>query len=528
MQSRWILVLIAGASLAAETLAPDIQWKIRREATENSQILRTMHYLCDVYGPRLTGSPQYKAAADWSMKQLTEWGFTNVHLEAWDFGHPGWSNERFSVFLVSPVSDTLVAEVLAWTPSTNGKVRGQVVQVIPPNRPTQEQLTTWLDSIRDKVKGKIVMVGKFEIIPVSFNPVAKRVDDAEIRAQFDPLNPAPPQFPRRAQEPEAEPGKPKPLTANQVEEQINAFLVKEGALARVNNSAMEQGKIRAFHNRTYDLAKAVPTVIIRYEDYGRISRILADGTPVEIELEIENKVYPDGKTTYNVIAELPGTDKKDEIVMLGGHLDSWHSATGATDNAIGVATMMEALRIIRASGLQPRRTIRIALWAGEEQGLLGSKAYVKEHFGTVENPKPEIEKFVAYFNIDSGTGRARGMGVFGPEAAAAILREALKPFEDLGVVGATATRSRAEGGTDSTSFNAAGIAGIGVRQDPIEYFATTWHTNLDTYERIVPEDAQKSATVIAAMVYHLATREEPLPKFKKEEMPAPIAARPTN
>ena len=530
MRFRWILILAATAALAAETVAPDVQWKIRREATENSGILRTLHFLCDVYGPRLTGSPTYKAAADWTLKQLTEWGFVNAHLEGWDFGHPGWENERFSVYLVSPVKDSLVAEVLGWTPSTNGRVRGNVVQVIPPNRPTQEDFTAWLNGIRDKVKGKIVMVGKFEVIPVSFNPVVKRADDADIRAQFDPLNPAPSPFQRRPQGPEgpADPNKPRPLTTNQMEEQLNLLLVAQGALARVNNSAMEHGKIRAFQNRTYDVSKAVPTVILRYEDYGRITRILADGAPVEMELEIENKVYPEGKTAWNVVAEWPGTDKKDEIVMLGGHLDSWHAATGATDNAIGVATMMEAIRILKATGLQPRRTVRIALWAGEEQGLLGSKAYVKEHFGTAENPKPEMEKFVAYFNIDSGTGRARGMGVFGPESAATVLREALQPFADLGVVGATATRSRAEGGTDSTSFNAAGIAGIGVRQDPIEYGSTTWHTNLDTYERIVPDDAQKSATVIAAMVYHLATREEALPKFKKEEMPAPVAARPTN
>jgi carboxypeptidase Q len=528
MRTRWLLGFAAGALLAADTLAPEIMWKIRREETEHSQILRTLHYLTDVYGPRLTGSPQYKAAADWCVGQFTEWGLTNAHLEPWDFGHPGWSNERLSVHLVSPVKDALVVEALAWTPGTNGRVRGQAVQVIPPERPTQEQFTAWLDGIKGSVKGKVVLVGKHEVIPVSFNPSNKRVDDAEIRAQFDPVNPATPAFMRGPQAPAAAPGAPKTLTAIQQEEQLNAMLASEGALARVSNAQREYGQIRAFHNRTYDLAKSVPTVVMRYEDYGRITRILADGTPVELELEIENKSYPEGKTTYNVVAEIAGTDKKDEIVMLGGHLDSWHSATGATDNAIGVATMMEAVRILRAAGLQPRRTIRIALWSAEEQGLLGSKAYVKEHFGTFENPKPEADKFVAYFNIDSGTGRARGMGVFGPPESAAIIRAALKPFEDLGVVGATATKSRAEGGTDSTSFNAAGLAGIGIRQDPIEYGTHTWHTNLDTYERILPEDAQKSAIVIASTVYFVATRDETLPRFKKEEMPAPVAARATN
>jgi len=284
---------------------------------------------------------------------------------------------------------------------------------------------------------------------------------------------------------------------------------------------MPQGRIRAFGNRTYDVDKSVPAVVMRNEDYGRLSRILADGTQVEIEVNIDNRTYPEGKTAHNLIAELPGTDKKDEIVMLGGHLDSWHSATGATDNAIGCAVMMEAVRILKSCGLQPRRTIRIALWSAEEQGLLGSQAYVKEHFGTFEEPKAEYSRLVAYFNIDSGTGRARGMNVFGPAPAADILREAVAPFADLGVVGAVSSRSRRLGGTDSTSFNQAGLPGIGIGQDPIEYFTDTWHTSVDTYERILEEDAKSSAIVVAGAVYQLAMKDEMLPRFTKEEMPPP-------
>jgi len=207
--------------------------------------------------------------------------------------------------------------------------------------------------------------------------------------------------------------------------------------------------------------------------------------------------------------------------MLGGHLDSWHAATGATDNAVGCTIMLEAARIIRTLGLKPRRTIRVALWSGEEQGLLGSKAYVKEHFGTFERPKPEYFKFNGYFNIDSGTGRIRGATVFGPPEAATAIRHALAPFEDLGVVGAIATASRRTGGTDSTSFNEAGLPGIGLTQDPIEYGSHTWHTNLDTYERIVESDVRSAAIVVAAAVYHLAMRDEMLPRFTKEKMPAP-------
>jgi carboxypeptidase Q len=224
-----------------------------------------------------------------------------------------------------------------------------------------------------------------------------------------------------------------------------------------------------------------------------------------------------------VVGEIPGSDKRDEIVMLGGHLDSWHAATGATDNAIGVSTMLEVMRILKAVGAQPRRTIRVALWSGEEQGLLGSLAYVKEHFGTAENPKPAFSKFGGYFNMDSGTGRVRGATVFGPAEASTILREALAPFGDLGVVGATTTRSRRQGGSDHTAFNEAGLPGIGMQLDPIEYQTYTWHTNLDTYERIIVGDAQASAIVIAAAVYHLATRDALLPRLGKEQMPPPPA-----
>src|SRR6185503_19738788 len=208
-------------------------------------------------------------------------------------------------------------------------------------------------------------------------------------------------------------------------------------------------------------------------------------------------------------------------VMLGGHLDSWHASTGATDNAIDWAVMMEAARILKTLGVKPRRTIRVALWSGEEQGLLGSKAYVKEHFGSYEQPKAEFAKFAGYFNVDSGTGRIRGAQIFGPAEAAAALREVFAPFEDLGVAGAVSTRSRRSGGTDSTSFNEAGLAGISLGQDPIEYNSYTWHTNLDTYERIGEEDAKKSAIAVAAAVYHLAMRDAMLPRFTSETMPAP-------
>jgi carboxypeptidase Q len=522
-----VTLAVTASPAPAERIDHEINARIREEGRERSQIMQTVHVLTDVYGPRLTGSPNHKAAAEWAVKRMTEWGFENGHLEPWDFNHPGWLNERFSGFIVSPVKDSLVGEVLAWTPSTNGAVTADAVHVVPPSSFTKEELTAWVEETRPKVKGRIVLMGRHVIVPVTIVKPPLRRDYDEVRRQFDPATPIPAGPPPTvaAQLPAAPlPADPTRVPARAVAEAIDAMLVSGGALVRVNDAARDHGQIRAFNNSTFDPARTVPTVVLRNEDFGRISRILADGTPVKLEFTIVNRLYPEGRTSYNAIAEIPGSDKRDEVVMLGGHLDSWHSATGATDNAIGCAVMMEAARILKSVGVRPRRTIRVALWGGEEQGLLGSKAYVRQHFGTYEAPKPEFDRFAGYFNMDTGTGRIRGASVFGPPAAGGILREAFTPFEDLGLVGATTTRSRRSGGTDSTSFNEAGLPGIGLGQDPIEYGTYTWHTNLDTYERIIEEDTKKSAVAIAAAVYHLAMRDEVLPRFSKEDMPPPPAA----
>jgi carboxypeptidase Q len=513
---------------------PDIQSKIRTEGVEKSQVMRTLHYFTDVYGPRLTGSPGLKAAGEWAVKKMAEWGFENGHLEPWDFGHPGWVNERLTAHIVSPVKEPLTCEVLAWTPSTEGNVTAQVFRLTPPSAPTKEELATYLNSMRERVKGKIVMVGRPVTVAVKFDQPVKRLDDQTVKNRFkgDASSTRPlalstqtrSQNPGQEQDNRPQTG-PQKLNARQVSEEVDALLVASGALLRVDDGSREHRQIRAFSNRSFDPSKVVPSVILSNEDYGRISRILDDGTPVELEFNILNRFYPEGKTAYNVISEIPGTDKKDEVIMLGGHLDSWHAATGATDNAIGCAVMMEAARIIKAIGIEPRRTIRVALWSGEEQGLLGSRAYIKEHFGSFEEPKPEFFKFGGYLNIDSGTGRARGMSIFGPQEAAGILRQALASFEDLGFFGVIASTGRRLGGSDHTSFNHAGLPGISVGQDQIEYFTHTWHTNLDTYERIIEEDAKKSAIVVAAAVYYLATCEEPLPRFTREQMPAPPPTR---
>jgi hypothetical protein len=513
----------------------DVFARIRKEGMENSQVMRTLHYFTDVYGPRLTGSPNLLAAGNWAVSEMTKWGFDNAHLEPWDFGHPGWVNVRAAGFITAPVQDSLVFEVLAWTPGTKKAVKGQTFQLIIPTTPapnnpnfqlppTQAELTAYFESVKSQIPGKMVLIGKPAVVPVNINPQPKRLNDEDLKKRFDPnATPQPFQFP---QPPQPQPGQ---LTFQQVAEQLDQFLVDNKAAVRINDAGREHGQIRAFNNRSFDITKTVPTVVMRNEDFGRIARLMADGTPVSLEFDIQNRTFPDkidknnGKQeflSYNTIGEITGTDKKDEVIMLGGHLDSWHAATGATDNAVGCAVMMEAARILKTLGVKPRRTIRVALWSGEEQGLLGSQAYVRQHFGSFENPQPGYEKFGGYFNIDSGTGRARGMSIFGPPEAATVLREALKPYEEFGFMGVISTKSRGLGGSDHTSFNQAGLPGIGVQQDPIEYGTHTWHTNLDTYERVIEDDVKKSAIIIASAVYVLAMRDELLPRYSREQMPA--------
>jgi hypothetical protein len=370
--------------------------------------------------------------------------------------------------------------------------------------------------VKARVKDRMVLAGRPRVLPVNLTPRPTRRDEAQLRQRYDPAADGAPPPSAQGNTRSA----PPPMSDAEISRRVDTFLVENGALLRINDAGRELGQITAYHNSTYDVSRAVTTVVMRNEDYGRIARILADGTPVELEFNIVNRLYPEGRTAYNAIAEIEGTDKKQEAVMLGGHLDSWQAATGSTDNAVGCATMMEAARILKAIGVAPRRTIRLALWSGEEQGLLGSQAYVRQHFGSFEDQKPGFSSLVAYLNLDAGTGRARGALVFGPTAAATVLRAALAPFADLGVVGATAMNRRNLGSTDSTSFNAAGLPGINFEQDPIQYDSHTHHTNLDTYERVIEDDVKASAMVIAGVVYQLAMRDEPLPRFDKNTMPA--------
>lgn len=551
------------AALPMPAQAPgvgEVYAQIKTEETNNSKIMWIIHEVADVYGPRLTGTPSLKAADDWAVKTMASWGLVNTHLEPWTFQPPsaatpvpGWENTELLSEAVAPFHGQLMVKPLAWTPSTKGTVTAQVVLLDPPGlappsgggfnfggtppppepkwaappmlaaeklaapkQPTQAELDAYLNSVRSKVQGAIVLVGQHVQVVEEMNPAPMRRPEDEWKSRFDAKNPRPFRFPEPQKLPEGQ------LTRQEVSRQVDQFLVDNGALVRVNDAGRAHGIIIAQQNGTYDWTRTVPTLVMRNEDYGRIARIIADGAPVTLSINVQNKQYPQGTTAYNAVGEIPGSDKKDEIVMLGGHYDSWHDATGATDNGIGSSMMLEAVRILTALHVKPRRTIRVALWSGEEEGLLGSLAYVQQHFGSFENQKPEYAKLDAYFNIDSGTGKPRGAGVFGPSTAADMVRDAMMPFADWGFMGAVASDSRRTGGTDSTSFNNAGLPGIGLAQDPFDYGSYTHHTNYDTYERIYEEDVREGAVEIASAVYALAMADQMVPRFKDSDMPKPV------
>ncbi|GAB5520641.1 MAG: M28 family metallopeptidase [Rhodothermales bacterium] len=507
-----LLVGLSTLSLRAQSTDADIIQQIRTEGFDNSQVMMLMHNLTDVYGPRLTGSPSLREAGQWVLEQAEAWGLENGEAVAWDWRNPGWENNRLSAHITAPTQDALVVEALGWTPSTDGVVTSTVVPVQAPDSPTQAQFDAYLADLAPQVQGKIALVGSLREVPTRFNLATLRRTDEDVARLYDPN--AEPSSRSRRPRGGTEDGI---LSSGEVTQQLNQFFREQGVLVRIDPSRMEDGLIRAFANRTFDPETTVPTVVMRAEDFGRITRLIDNGHEVSLEFDIQNSQYPENTTEYNYVAEIPGSE--DGVVMIGGHLDSWHAATGATDNAAGSAIMMEAMRILSTLDVQPKRTIRMALWTGEEQGLIGSIEYVKQVFGTYEDPKPAYEGFNGYINVDSGTGKLRGATVFGPKETALVLDELLAPFEDLDVAGARATSSRVHGGSDYTAFNHIGLPGISMGQDPIKYFSHTWHTNVDTYERILPEDVKQAAVVVAATAYHLAMQEEPLPRFAPDAMP---------
>jgi hypothetical protein len=525
MYGRRILPLIAilAAALpgcAQEPIDAALNAKIRTEALEHSQVMATLHPLTDIFSPRLTASPTYKAAADWAVQRLAAWGLKDAHLETWDFGHPGWANEHCAAHVEAPYRSHLQVEVVSWTPSTQGIARGAAYLLKLPEEPTQAELTAFLEGARKAVRGRIVLAGASKDTPVlNANPYPARQTEEALAKRFDPAAPAAAMGPGRTPPPR----RAGALEPRDINAQVDAFLVSARALVRVNDAALRNGQIRAFQNRAYDVSKALPTVVMRHEDYGRMARVLEDGKEVDLAFEIQNRDYP-GMKGYNVVGEIPGASKPKEVILLGAHLDSWHTATGATDNGASAAVMMEVGRILQAVGAHPARTIRIVLWDGEEHGLLGAKAYVESHYGSAEAPKGEFGQVVAYFNMDAGAGQIRGLSMFGPAAGAQVLRELVAPFQDLAVKGASFSRNRPGKGltgpsTDLAAFSAAGLPAVNVVQDGLEYFEYTWHTNIDTLDRVPEQDVKRTAAVLASVAYHLAQRTERLPFFAPADLP---------
>jgi carboxypeptidase Q len=551
-----LLIFISSPAtlLAQQNQAPapdpnDPIQRIKDEGMKRSQVMQTLSYLSDVIGPRLTASPGMKRANEWTRDQLTKWGLQNAHLEAWGPFGRGWTLRRFSAQVIEPTAIPLIAYPKAWSPGFATPLTSDVVYFDAKSEADFEKF-------KGKLAGKIVLTAPLREVPAHFEAQGTRLNEKDLLALADAPEPRPAgrgNFGNNA-------------TFRAAQELANAklrFFQSENPGLLVDPGRGDGGTIfvqsasvpqpprdpnatpaPGFGRGTpaYDKSapKVTPQVVVAVEHYNRIVRMLQAGEPVKMTVDLSVAWQEADLMGYNTIAEIPGTDLKDEVVMLGGHLDSWHSGTGATDNAAGCAVAMEAVRILQTLGFKPRRTIRIALWSGEEQGLLGSRAYVAEHFGSMQNPatsaapatgganngmggngngtapvgptlvkKPAYENLSAYFNLDNGTGKIRGVYLQGNEAVRPLFRQWLAPFRDMGATTLTISNT---GGTDHLAFDAIGLPGFQFIQDEIEYDTRTHHSNQDVFDRIQADDMKQAATIMAAFVYQTAMRDQKLPR----------------
>ena len=513
------MAIPATGAAANETVDLETITSIRQEGFRNSKVMETLSELTDRIGPRLTGSPNMKRANEWTRQQLDRWGLSNAHLESYGPFGRGWSEESVYVRMTSPDVAMLIAQPEAWTPSTAGMVRGRVVRA-------QLERKEDFDKYRGKLAGQIVLLGGMREVRPHEEAELRRYDDKSLEQVY--LYQA---AQRRGYE---RPPREEMIRRIQFRKELVKFLTDEKVAAVIKPSSGDGGTIFVQGTQAYkkDEPAGVPSLVMSIEHYGRIMRLMERDVPVELEVEVKTKFYDDDPMAYNTVAEIPGTDKKDEIVMLGGHLDSWHSGTGATDNACGAAVAMEAVRILKSLGVKPRRTIRIALWSGEEEGLLGSKAYVTQHIGERQPPKDlspseaalpsymrresgpvvakaEWSKVSAYFNLDNGSGKIRGIYTQENASVRPIFEAWLEPFRDLG---AGTVTMRMTGGTDHLSFDAVGVPGFQFIQDPLEYESRTHHSNMDVYERAQKDDLMEAAVIMASFVYNAAMRDQMMPR----------------
>jgi hypothetical protein len=539
----------------AEKVNADVVAKIKDEGLKRSQVMDLISTMTDVHGPRLTGSPQLRSASEWAKQRLSDWGLADAHLEAWGPFGRGWSLDGFTAHMTEPMFTPLIAYPKAWSPSTPDVVRGEVVYV-------DATKDDELEKFRGKLKGAIVLLAPPRELKAWFEPPGVRTTDERLlaMANADPATPggSGPGGPPRT----GAPASAEQRTAFQMQNRKWRMLHDEGAAVVIEPGRGDGGTLfvqsvtlppgpegrgpggpRGPRPWAKDAPAAIPQVVVAAEHYNRLVRMIKKGTPVKLEINLKTRFHEDDLMGYNVVAEIPGTDLKDEVVMLGAHYDSWHAGTGATDNASGSGVCMEAVRILKTLDLKPRRTIRVALWTGEEQGLLGSRAYVSQHYGqrletSSQRPsapasgegsgggaaeanaqqtrpraryeiKPDHAKFAAYFNLDNGTGKIRGIHLQGNEACRAIFRAWLAPFRDMGASTITISNT---GGTDHQSFDGVGLPGFQFIQDPIEYETRTHHSNMDVFERIQEDDMKQAAVIMASFVYHAATRDEKLPR----------------
>src|ERR1700722_2046001 len=477
--------------------------KIRDEGLQHSHVMDIAFHLTDASGNRLTASPGFNRAANWAKQQLTDWGLVNAALDPWGEFGKGWELEKSYIALTAPYYKPLIAYPKAWCAGTEGPKSAQLLLVSATD-------SAGLDRYKGQMAGKIIIPEVGEVYQQSFKADTSRYTDDQLDSMSKVVM--------------------KPVDTAEMRRRRAAF--NRGAAAFLNtlkNEAQKEGAIAILsesprgHDGTLfvqgggayktDAPANFLDIVVPLEDYTSIVRLLKAGTPVAIDADVQTKFFTDDTKGYNVIAEIKGTDKKlkDEVVMLGGHLDSWHSATGATDNAAGCTVMMEAVRILKALGIQPRRTIRIALWGGEETGLFGSRNYVKNHFTDTATKKynAQGDKLSVYFNLDNGSGKIRGVYTQGNEDVKPIFAQWLKPFNDLGASTITLQNT---GGTDHLSFDAVGLPGFQFIQDPIEYDTRTHHSNMDSYDHLQADDLKQAATIIASFIYNAAQRDEKIPR----------------
>ncbi len=515
-----LLAVIPLAGQAPSSSDLSAMHQIREEGFDpkTSKVMEIISYLSDVYGPRLTNSPDIKEAAKWTTDKMGEWKLANVHLEKWGPFGRGWSNERTSVQVISPRPFPLTAYAKAWTPGTNGPVTADAV--FAPMTKEED-----FAKFKGQLKGKFVLTAPIPESPARFEAQAHRYTDAELAdLATQPV-------------PSAQQGQEDRIAQfraqREFQAKVQAFLLAEGVAAWIEPSRSDDGTVFVQQGGGRDKEKDPPAptrVAVASENYGRIVRMLEKKSTVTMLVDIQNKFYDDDPNSFNIIGEIPGSDKAkaDEVVMLGGHFDSWQSGTGATDNGAGSAVMLEAMRILKTTGVKMRRTVRIGLWTGEEQGLLGSRAYIKQHFGdpNAEDPSthlikilPEHAKLDAYYNIDNGTGKIRGVYLQGNEMVAPIFSAWMAHFHDLGM---TTLSIRNTGGTDHLSYDAVGLPGFQFIQDPMDYDTRTHHSNMDVYERIQEPDMKQMAVIVASFVYLTANRDEMLPR---KPLPKPVPVR---